>query len=410
MFAQSLNLKAPWYVERAEYNEKTREVHLYVGVKRQEYRCPKCGEKSHFYDLEEEERIWRHNDVVLFPCYVHCRRPRVSCKKDGVHVVEAPWASGPYSRYTLAFEGWAMFLLQSMSMQECSRYLRISRKALVRIANYWVDKAVAEDDLSSVRTISIDETSFKKGQSYVTVIGCPEERRIIGVENGRDLSAVERFSYDFMARGGDFDKIENASMDMSGCYKAAIKAYFPKATIVFDHFHVKKMALDHLDEVRRMEQGSRYAKSRQAGKKLLMIPYTRMTQQQQERLACLSHQYQKTGRAYRMVQLLDDFYGCLNEEDAELVFKRMTSWMMHSRLEAMKRLAKSLREKKAEIFAYFKDRLSNAFAEGMNSMIQTAKRKARGFRLFKSFRTAIYLVGGRLKLACPKPFQVYYAK
>lgn len=128
-------------------------------------------------------------------------------------------------------------------------------------------------------------------------------------------------------------------MDMSGCYKAAIKAYFPKATIVFDHFHVKKMALDHLDEVR-----------------------------------------------------------------------RMTSWMMHSRLEAMKRLAKSLREKKAEIFACFKDRLSNAFAEGMNSMIQTAKRKACGFHLFKSFRTAIYLVGGRLKLACPKPFQVYYAK
>ena len=52
-----------------------------------------------------------------------------------------------------------------------------------------------------------------------------------------------------------------------------------------------------------------------------------------------------------MLQLLDDFYGCLNEEEAELVFKRMTSWMMHSRLEAMKRLAKSLREKKAEIFA-----------------------------------------------------------
>lgn len=66
MFAQSLNLKAPWYIERAEYNEKTREVRLYVGVKRQEYRCPRCGEKSHFYDLEEE-RIWRHNDVVLFP-------------------------------------------------------------------------------------------------------------------------------------------------------------------------------------------------------------------------------------------------------------------------------------------------------------------------------------------------------
>ena len=83
-------------------------------------------------------------------------------------------ASGPYSRYALAFEGWAMYLLQSMSMQECSRFLRISPKALVRIANYWVDKAVAEDNLSSVQTISIDETSFMKKQSYVTVIGSPE--------------------------------------------------------------------------------------------------------------------------------------------------------------------------------------------------------------------------------------------
>lgn len=213
-----------------------------------------------------------------------------------------------------------------------------------------------------------------------------------------------------MARGGNFDKIENASMDMSGFYQAAIKGCFPKATIVFDHFHVKKMDLEHMDEVRRMEQGRCYAKSRQAGKKLLMIPYARMTLQQQERLACLCHRYQKTGRAYRMVQLLDDFYACIDEEQAELVFKRMSSWMMHSRLEPMKRLAKTLREKKLEIFAYFKDRLSNAFAEGMNSIIQTAKRKARGFHLFKSFRTAIYLVGGRLKLACPQPFQVYYAK
>lgn len=48
MFAQSLNLKDPWYVERAEYNEKTREVHLYVSVKRHEYPCPKCGEKGRF--------------------------------------------------------------------------------------------------------------------------------------------------------------------------------------------------------------------------------------------------------------------------------------------------------------------------------------------------------------------------
>lgn len=408
MFAQSLNLQEPWYLERAEFNEKERAVHLYVGVRGHKFQCPKCGKASPFYDLEEDERLWRHNDVVLFPCYVHCRRPRVRCGGDGIHVVEAPWAKGPYSRYTMAFEGWAMFLLQSMSMLECSRYLRISRKALVHLATYWVDKAVAEDDLSQVKILSIDETAFKRGQRYVTVIGAPEEKRVIGVEDGRDLSAVERFSYDFMVRGGDCQQIKHASMDMSSTYLSGVKACFPEARIVYDHFHVKKLALEHMDEVRRMEQGRRFSRSRQAGKKLLMIPYGKMTLQQQERLSSLTHRYQKTGRAYRMVQLMDDFYRCADEAQAQIVFKRMTSWMMHSRLEPMKRLARSLREKQAEIFAYFTRRLSNAFAEGMNSVIQTAKRKARGFHLFESFRLAIYLVGGKLQLACPKPFGVYY--
>ena len=129
-----------------------------------------------------------------------------------------------------------------------------------------------------------------------------------------------------------------------------------------------------------------------------------MNEQQREKLTKLSREYPKVGRAFRMVMQLDDLYRCNTRPEAESVLRRLTSWMMHSNLEPMKRAAASLRRHKHEIMTYFEQRISNAFAEGMNSLIQTAKRKARGFHTFKGFRTAIYLAVGKLALSYPQPW------
>ena len=405
MFEQSLGLMEPWHVTKALYEEKERAVHVYIsGRKTAQYPCPECGKLCERYDEEEDERVWRHADVVLYPCFIHSRRPRVSCKEHGIRVVNAPWAKSPYTRFTLGFEGYAMLLAQIMSLNEARRILRISRTAMLHIANYWVEKAVREDDLSAVNRLSIDETSFRRGQSYVTVIGAPVQRRVIGVEDGRDMAAVERFSLDFEKRRGDCNKIKYVSMDMSKAYKSAAALCFPEATVVYDHFHVKKLMLDAMDTVRREEQGRKMARSRSAGKKLLMIPEQRMNAQQRERLQELSREYPKLGRAFRMVKQLDDLYFCQTRLEAESVMRRLTSWMMHSKLEPMKTAAASLRKHKEEILAYFEQRLSNAFAEGMNSLIQTAKRKARGYHTFEGYRTAIFLAVGKLALSYPLPW------
>ena len=274
----------------------------------------------------------------------------------------------------------------------------------MHIVSYWVEKAVAEEDLSEIEQLSIDETSFKRGQSYVTVIGDPPRRRVIGVEEGRDIDAVERFSLDFMARGGECNKIAHVSMDMSATYQKACDLCFPKAKVIFDHFHVKKLVLEGMDEVRRQEQGRKAALSKKAGRKLLMIPATRMTEQQEAAKEALCREYPKTGRAFRMVQQLDDLYRCQTLNEAKSVFRKLNSWMMHSRLEPMKKVARSLRKNQLEILEYFTNRLTNAFAEGMNSLIQAAKRKARGFHTFKGYRTMIFLAVGKLHLAYPHPF------
>ena len=280
-------------------------------------------------------------------------------------------------------------------------YVFLHKKCLLR---YWVRKAVNEMDLSKVRAVCVDETSFKKGQSYVTVICDAKARKVIDVEEGREAQTIVDFSYKLEEKGGNCERINVFVSDMSSAYENAKEECFPNAIQVIDKFHVKQRMLEAMDEVRQEEQGKKTSRSRKSGKKLLMIPECRQTEQQKEKVAELSKKYPKTGRAFRMVQGLDEMYRCEKPEDAETVFKRLISWLRRSRLEPMKKVANTLNEHKQTILAYFHYRVTNAIAEGINSLIQAAKRKARGFRTFIGYECMIYLVVGKLKLSCPPLF------
>jgi len=291
-----------------------------------------------------------------------------------------------------------MLLAEKLPIEQARKFLRISHTSLTNIVAYWVGKRVGEDDLSSVTAINIDETSFKKGQSYVTVVCDAAKRRVIDVEQGRGAQQVWDFSLKLEEKGGDSNKIAQAACDMSAAYLSGIRDCFPKVVTVIDKFHVKKLMLDAMHEVRREEQGQE-ARSRKAGRKLLMIPQGRMTGQQLEKVQELSRKYPKTGRAFRMVQSLDVMYACRTLQEAKQRFGQLISWLKRSRLEPMKRAANTLLEHKTQILAYFFSRLTNAVAEGINSLIQAGKRKARGFRTFRGYSTMIYLTCSRLDFA-----------
>ena len=135
-----------------------------------------------------------------------------------------------------------------------------------------------------------------------------------------------------------------------------------------------------------------------------MIPEARLSSEQSVKLAEMSRRYPLTGRAYRIVAGLDDFYASRTTEEAEKSFDSLYSWMRRCRLKPMKDAAETLMRHKGKILAYFTDRLTNAICEGINSMIQAAKRKARGFHTFEGYAAMIFLVAGKLKLAVPLPF------
>jgi len=166
MFAQSIGLQDPWRIEKAEFSQQEQAVHIYVEARKTaKYACPACGDMLPRYD-NEQERVWQHGDVVFFPCYVHCRRPRVKCPRCGkIHVVTPPWAR-ERSRYTLLFEAYAMLLSERLPLEQARKFLRISHTSLTNIVSYWVNKRVAEDSLVDVFALCIDDTSFRRGQSY----------------------------------------------------------------------------------------------------------------------------------------------------------------------------------------------------------------------------------------------------
>lgn len=402
LFEQSIGVKEPWYIRSIE--TKDAEVHVYVDIREGNLLpCPECGKMCTRAGYEKAERVWRHGDCLFYPCYVHCRRPRVKCSQHKTKVVEAPWARKS-SRFTLMFEGYAMLMLADMPILRASKLLRCNEKSLTKILRYWVQKAVSEDDLGEVRSIAADETSFKRGQSYVTVVVDAQKRRVIDVEDGRSEQQIIDFSYQLEKKGGSCEKIAYVSSDLSSAYRLGFQFCFPNAQHTVDKFHVKKLLLDAMDEVRKSEQQEQKAK-RRISRKLLMIPEAKQTNEQRQRIEQLSREYPKTGRAYRIVQALDTVYASWDEETAQARLEQLYRWMRRSRLEPMKRVAKTIRGYSTEILCFFRSRLTNAICEGINSMIQAAKRKARGYHTFEGFSSMIYLVAAKLSLAFPNPLR-----
>lgn len=403
LFEQSIGIKEPWYIRSIE--TQGAEVHVYVDIRNGNMLpCPECGKMCKRAGYEKTERVWRHGDCLFYPCYVHCRRPRINCGEHKSKVVDAPWAR-KNSRFTMLFEGYAMLLLADMPILKASKILRCNEKSLTRILHYWVGEAVETDDLSDVRSLSIDETSFKRGQSYVTVVIDANKRRVIDVEEGRGEQQVVDFSYQLEKKGGACEKIRFVNSDLSPAYRTGIQFSFPEAKHTVDKFHVKKLLLDAMDKVRKSEQQRQQSKTR-ISRKLLMIPETKQNEQQRLKIEQLSRDYPQTGRAFRIVQAIDTVYSSPDYETAYERLNQLYRWMRRSRLEPMKKTALTLKKYSEEILNIFRSRLTNAISEGINSMIQAAKRKARGYHTFKGFASMIYLIAAKLRLACPNPLRL----
>ena len=270
---------------------------------------------------------------------------------------------------------------------------------LIRIIRHYVNKARETIDMSEVRTLGVDETSKAKGHDYISAFIDISERKVIFATPGKDHTTVKRFVEDLHTHGGNAERIDEVCADLSPAYQKGVNEHLPNAEMVFDRFHVMKLVNEALDMVRREEQkenplltGSRYA--------WLHNPET-ATEKQAKRLHTLTKLNLKTVRAYQIRLALRDVYEIQDRTRAEAELKRWYFWATHSRIEPVIKAAKTVKGHWDGIVKFFDHRIANGLAEGINSVIQTIKRRARGYRNTDNFITMIYLSCGKLAFNLP---------
>ncbi len=396
LFSIALQLKKPLYVKSVSFDETLGELHLYIDFKKgATFRCPVCG-KEELKVHDTKEKTWRHLNFFQYKTYVHYRTPRTKCPEDGVRLTEVPWASAG-SGFTLLFEAFVLQLALCMPVSRMAQILEEYDTRLWRVISRYVDTARAEADYSDITQVAIDETSSKKRHNYVTTFLDVHKQQIVHVAEGKDAGTIHSFREMLKGRGIDPEQITHISSDMSRAFKRGVAQCFPEADVTYDKFHVIKMMNEALDKVRRAEQkiqGSLF-KTRY----LWLYNPKNLNMKQQEQFGNLATSNLKTARAYRIKLTLQDIYTeARSKKAAEILLKKWYGWAVRSRLEPVKEFAKTVKRQWNGILNYFDSRLTNGVMEGMNSIIQSARNRARGYRNPKTFITMIYLLGGKLNI------------
>ena len=109
----------------------------------------------------------------------------------------------------------------------------------------------------------------------------------------------------------------------------------------------------------------------------------------------------KTARAYQIRLAFQDMYAEGSVEAATAYLKKWYFWATHSRLQPMIDAAHTVKRHLDGILRWFESKIANGVIEGINSLVQAAKAKARGYRSTRNLKAMVCLIAGKLDLKLP---------
>ena len=351
------------------------------------------------------EREWRHLNFFQFQAYLHAKMPRVRCGVCGKTTqVPAPWAR-PSSGFTQLMEALIVTLCQAMTVRQVAQLLAVSDMRIWRTLDYYVDRARAQEDFSTVTAVGLDETAARRGHAYISLFHDLDAGRLLFGCEGRKAEVVAQFADDLQAHGGCAENVRAVCIDMSASYQSGIAEHLPWAEVTFDRFHVIQLVNTAVDEVRRQEVKS--TPSLKRSRYLWLKDKHDWTRRQILQYTDLKRLNLKTHRAFRIKEALREIYrSAPDRATAEPLLNQWYRWARRCRLEPIKRVAKTLQDHWDGILNAFDSRFTNGRVEALNALIQAAKAKARGYGTTKHLITVAYLVAGKLTHLPASPFQL----
>jgi transposase len=404
LFAAALGITAPWFVETVDFDAGQRRLTIHVDfVAGSRFAHPKAAGDHKVHDTQVKRL--RHLNFFQHECYLEVRVPRVKLPDGKVALVEPDWV-GKLAGFTLLFEALVLMLAQQMPFAAVARTIGESWHRVHAVCRRYVDLALAEANLSALSSIAIDETSYRRGHSYLTLVADADARKVVFVSKGRGADNIAGFVQHLRTHNGAADDITTACLDMSPAFIKGVTDHLPKAAITFDKFHVVAHASQAVDQMRRIEQrtdpalkGLRWA---------LLKDRSKLSSDQARDLDRLVVQFttKRTARAWLYREQLRDILG---RKQINIVSAMLAQWctnVMRSKVEPMKQVATMIRTHFNGIVAWTRSRQTNGFIEAINGLFQAAKRKARGYTRFQTMKTVLFLIAGKLNFAAINPHAV----
>lgn len=406
LFTQALGLTAPWMVRDVDFNPTEGAIHFRLHYAAPRAVCPVCGTPDQPIH-DRLSRSWQHLHFFQHRAFLHADVPRVACQCGKTTQLPVPWAQAR-SGFTALFEAYALTLARSLPVAEVARMLGVTPQQLWQRLNRMVDAAYGKESYASVRSVTVDETAIRRGHQYVTVVADAEARRVIFVTEGRDQLTLSDFASELKSHDATPEQITDISMDFSKAFQAGA-AHLPNAKVSFDPFHLIALASDAVDEVRRAEVKTEPTLRKQ--RYSLLKDHAKLTRKQTQFVQTLPTSHLKTARAWRFKEALRDLVRA--KPDAKTTtaeLERLICWARRSRLEPIIKLGRTLREHADGIIRAIRKKRSNGYAEGLNSAIQAAKQRARGFKTAANFISVIHLIAGKLSHLPASPMRTTGSK
>lgn len=298
--------------------------------------------------------------------------------------------------FTLLFEALLLQLSQAMPVNKVAKITHTSDDKLWNMLDKYIDTTRSHENFEDIEAIGMDETSRAKGHEYITLFVDLLRRKTIFITEGKDNTTVKRFAQDFKDHNGDIAKIKNVSCDMSPAFTKGVKENLPQAEITFDKFHILKIINEAVNNVRKQEVSTNNILK---GTKYIWLKnYSNLTVKQKEQLneLTMSNMNIKTIRAYNIRQSFQDIYQANTQEEFITYLNKWYYWATHSKLEPIIKAAKTVKKHWDGIVKWYESKINNGILEGLNSVIQAAKSKARGYKTFKNYKIIVYLLTGKL--------------
>lgn len=399
-YRQILGLQVPWHVSGVQLTLAEGKVVVTLGIDQgAAFTCPECGEACPRYDTRQKR--WRHLDTCQFETILEGDIPRVECPEHGVRMVKVPWAE-PGSKFTALFEAAVIFWLQAATRKDVAEQMRLSWGQVDKVMERAVARGLERRRQLPVAQIGVDETSFRKRHDYVTVVVDQASGDVLHVADDRKAESLGAYfdSVEPLFLGA----IETIAMDMHAPYIKAVKDRFEDADerIAFDRFHVAKHLGDAVNKVRRKENKELLFDGRRqlVGTRFLWLKGPDgLSDEDQDRIErAVRRGILKTARAWAIKEAAGEIWHYRSLTWARKAWQRWLGWAMRSRLEPIKKAARTIRNHLQGILVAVTKGVTNALSESRNAGIQKLKRMACGFRNKEKFRTAIYFHFGGLDL------------